>query len=126
MAIVMLQATRRRTRASKVRRAVISGPLPGPSCPEAWTRPNYQPRVEREQVPGFPSYLRQLLEDVLQLNKGINCERHAIEETGSNPGESKAAADKGVAPDCHLEANDPCPGGRTENWEIAKNTKHQG
>lgn len=80
----------------------------------------------REQVPGFPSYLRKLLEDVLQLNKGINQERHAIKETGSNPRESKAASDKGMAPDCRLEASDPCPGGHTKNLEITKNTKHQG
>lgn len=80
----------------------------------------------REQVPGFPSCRRKLLEDVLRLNKGINHKRHAVEETGSNSRESKAASDKGVALGCHLEANEPCPGGSTENLEIARNAKHQG
>lgn len=80
----------------------------------------------REQIPGFPSCLRKLLEDVLWLNKGINHKIHAVEETGSNSRESKAASDKGVALGCHLEANEPCPGGSTENLEIARNTKHQG
>lgn len=71
----------------------------------------------------FPFFLRKLLEDVPQPNKGINQERHHIEGPGSHAGASSAVS-RGQAAGCPRGVWDALRQRPPTSLEITRKAKH--